>query len=47
MTFFFIDNSADAPVGELVKVALVGEVGGGGESGGEGNEGVTPGGEIK
>ena len=46
---FFIDNSADAPVGELIKVALVGETGnGGGESGGgEGNEGVTPGGEIK
>jgi hypothetical protein len=42
---FFIDNCASAQVGDVLKVALVGETGGDGE--GEGNEGVTPGGEIK
>lgn len=44
---FFFDNCATAPVGEVLKVALVGSSGGGGDSGGQGNEGFTPGGEIK
>ena len=43
---FFIDNCATAPVGEMLKVALVGGTGGGGDDEGDGNEGVTPGGEI-
>ena len=43
---YFIDNCATASVGDVLKVALVGDTGGGGEEG-QGNEGVTPGGEIK
>ena len=42
---YYVDNCATAPVGDELKLALVGDNGGGG--GGQGNEGVTPGGEIK
>lgn len=41
---YYVDNCATAPVGDELKLALVGDSGGGG---GQGNEGVTPGGEIK
>ncbi len=42
---YYVDNCATAPVGDELKLALVGGSSGGG--GGQGNEGVTPGGEIK
>ena len=42
---YYVDNCATAPVGDDLKLKLVGDQGGSG--GGQGNEGVTPGGEIK
>ena len=44
---YYIDNCATAAVGEVLKVALVGGSSGGGGGNGQGNEGITPGGEIK
>ena len=47
---YFIDNCATAAVGDVLTLALVGgsgESGGGGGGDGKGNEGITPGGEIK
>ena len=43
---YYIDNCATAPVGETLKLALVGGGGGSGGSGGE-NEEIIPGGEIQ
>lgn len=48
---FYIDNCATTPVGEYLQLALVGGSGGGGggdtDPGGQGNEGITSGGEIR
>lgn len=45
---YYIDNCATAPVGETLKLALVGGGGGnGGSGGGGGNEEIIPGGEIQ
>ena len=43
---YYIDNCATAPVGETLKLALVGGGGGNGGNGG-GNEEIIPGGEIQ
>ncbi len=42
---YYIDNCATAPVGSVLKLALVGGGGGGGTGGGD-NEGITPGDDI-
>ena len=44
---FYIDNCATIAVGENLPLALVGGGGSGGGGNGQGNEGITPGGEIK
>lgn len=44
---YFIDNCATVELGSSLKLALDGGIGGGGDSGGgDGNEGITPGGDI-
>ena len=44
---YFIDNCATVDLGGSLKLQLEGSIGGGGESGGgDGNEGITPGGDI-
>jgi thiol-disulfide isomerase/thioredoxin len=43
---YYVDNSADVPLGENLKLALEGGGGGGSSSGGGNNEGIVPGDDI-